>query len=346
MNGITTLFSKLSRSAMKCKPIAKVMVKASHNKPEIFAIAGGISVIASFVLAIRAGTKVKETMAVTADKVSAVEAKQKERRENEYHLDEDGKLIGEQNEVALVKLEKKELTQARAEGVWEVVKLFALPSGLLVMGLALITKGHVILKRRNIVLAGTLKGTQEMLKFYRENVIADQGKDADLKYMRGVLNDKEIESVVVDENGKETKVKQRVPVVRRGKNPWRFEFSETFFNSWIDDVERNLFFLKCEQDWWNHEFDRNGEVSMYEVLKHLGYKFEVEKAGLTPKQYRERMTFLRNFGWRKGCGGDDYIDFGLYRAINEAAISRKSDVVYVEFNCDGDLGNLTELNIK
>jgi hypothetical protein len=112
------------------------------------------------------------------------------------------------------------------------------------------------------------------------------------------------------------------------------------------DTERNLFFLKCAEDWWNRELDRNGEVSMYEVLKYLQYRFDIEKEGLSDKEYRDRMTFLRNYGWRKGCGGDDFVDFGLYRAINEPAIARKSDIVYIEFNCDGNLENLTELNIE
>ena len=345
MNGVTRLLGNLGRSMMKCKPIAKVVVKASQNKPEIMAVTGGIAVVTAFVLAIRGGTKVQGVMKETASKVENLETSQKERREKEYNLDENGKLIGEANEAALVKIEKKELSQARAEGVWQVAKLFLLPSGLLVVGLVLIGGGHHILRKRNVVLASALKGTEEMFKFYRSNVVKTEGEEADKKYLRGVIDDKEVETVVVDEKGKETKVKKHVPVVRSdNKNPWRFEFSETWFNSYCDDVERNLFFLKCEQDWWNHEFDRNGEVSMYEVLKHLGYKFEVEKEGQTKKQYRDRMTFLRNYGWRKGCGGDDFIDFGLYRAINEAAISRKSDVVWLEFNCDGNLENLTELS--
>ena len=338
MNALSRLIGKIGQSAMKCKPIAQVMVKASHNKPEIMAITGGIAIIAGFVTAICAGTKVKETMAMSAEKVEAVE----QRKTQELSVEG----LSEEQKAIILKSCNVELKKARGNGVWQVAKLFLLPSGLLVVGLVLIGGGHQILRKRNVVLAGALKGSQEMLKFYRENVVADQGKEADLKYMRGVVGDENVESVVVDENGKETKVTKHVPVVKSKKNPWRFEFSDTWFNSWTEDVERNLFYLKCEQDWWNHEFERNGEVSMFEVLKHIGYKFDVEKEGCTAKEYRDRMTFLRNYGWRKGCGGDDFIDFGLYRAINEAAITRKSDIIFIEFNCDGDLGNLTELNIK
>lgn len=342
MNGVTRLVGKFGRQMMKCKPIAKVAVKCSRNKPEIMAVTGGVAIITAFVLAIRGGTKVKETMAMTAEKVEATEAMQKERRETQYNLDENGKLIGEQNEAALAKIEKKELSKVRADGIWQVTKLFILPTGLMVFGMVMIGGGHRILRKRNVVLASALKGTEEMFKFYRGNVIEAEGKEADMKYMRGVIDDKEVETVVVDEKGKETKVKHRVPVVRNHSNPWRFIFDDTYFRSYEDDTDRNLFFLKCCQDWWNHEYDRNGEVSMYEVLKYLQYNFEVEKEGMTREQYRDRMTFLRNYGWRKGCGGDDFIDFGLYRAINEPAMTRKSDVVWIEFNCDGNLENLSD----
>lgn len=335
MNGVTRLAGKIGRSMMKCKPIAKVAVAASRNKPEIMAISGGIAVVTAFVLAIRGGTKVKEVMATSAEKVEAVESRQTQELSAEN--------LTEEQKTAIIKACGKDLSKARAEGVWQVAKLFLLPSGLLVAGLVLIGGGHHILRKRNVVLASALKGTEEMFKFYRSNVVKAEGEEADKKYLRGVIGEKDVESVTTDENGKEKKIKKRVPIIRDNKNPWRFEFSDNWFWSYVDDTERNLFFLKCEEDWWNHEFERNGEVSMYEVLKHLGYKFDVEKEGLSPKEYRDRMTFLRNYGWRKGCGGDDCIDFGLYRAINEAAMKRQSDVVWIEFNCDGNLENLTEM---
>ena len=338
MNGVMKLLGKAGRHMMKCKPIAKVVVKASQNKPELMAISGGLMVLTAFGLTIRSAMKLEKTMNASSEKAEAVE----NRKTQELAADN----LTEEQKTAIIKACDKDLAMARADGVWQVAKLFILPSGLLVAGLVLIGGGHHILRKRNVVLASALKATEETLKFYRGNVIADQGKEADLKYMRGIIDDKELESVVVNEDGKEKKVKRRVPVVKGQKNPWRFEFSDTWFRSWEDDTDRNLFFLKCEQDWWNHELERNGEVSMYEVLKHLGYKFEIEKEGVTAKEYRDRMTFLRNYGWRKGCGGDDFIDFGLYRAINEAAISRQSDVVWIEFNCDGNLENLTELNIE
>lgn len=336
MNGAAKLLGKAGRRLMKCPPIAKAVVKVSHNKPEIMAIGGGVLIIVGFVEAIRGGMKLNDTMAESAAKVEAVEEKQTQELSAEN--------LTEEQKAAIIKTYGKELSKERADGVWKVAKLFLLPSGLLVAGLVLIGQGHQILRKRNVVLASALKGTEEILKFYRGNVIEAEGEEADQKYMRGIIGEKEIETVTKDEDGKEKKVKRKVPIVKGGRNKWRFEFSETWFGSWNDDTEHNLFFLKLAQDWWNHELDRNGEVSMYEVLKYLQYKFEINKESMNSKEYREWMTFLRNYGWRKGCGGDGFIDFGLYRAINEPAMTRRSDVVFIEFNCDGNLENLTELN--
>lgn len=331
--------AKVTRQAVRIKPVARLLAKCSRNKPEIMAIGGGALVVWAFVEAIRGGMKMQAVMEETAENVEQIEEKYKDKLEHCEELDILPSVVLEE--------QSKELAKARREGTWKVVKLFVLPSGLLVIGMVLIGGGHHILRKRNVVLGTALKGTEELLKNYRANVVADQGEEADLKYMRGVIDGKDVETVIVDEDGKEKKVKRHVPVVKDQKgNPWRFEFSDTYFNSYVEDTDRNLFYLKCAEDWWNHELDRHGEVNMYEVLKYLGYKFEVLKASCkTNAEYREKMTFLRNYGWRKGCG-DGFIDFGLYRAINEPAVRRLSEVVFVEFNCAGNLENLTEKNYK
>ena len=343
MQPLAKITKTVSKRMIKIPAVAKIATKVSRNKPEMFAIAGGALIIWAFVEAVKGGTKLQAVMAETADNVETMEKGQKARRE--LNTDENGNLIFAGGETALAALEKKELAKVRTEGTWKVAKMFALPSGLLVIGMVLIGNGFKILRTRNVILASTVEGLKKTMEFYRKNVREDLGEEADLKYLRGVIDNKEVETVVVDEDGKESKVKKRLPVVKEQKgNPWRFEFSDTYFWSYEEDTDRNLFFLKCEEDWWNRELDRNEEVSMYEILKHLQFKFDVLKAQCgSAQEYRDKMTFLRNYGWRKGCG-DGFVDFGLYRAINEPAITRKSDVVFIEFNCSGNLQNLSVKN--
>lgn len=325
MTGLTKVSGKIMKAVMRCKPIAKLSVKVSKNKPEILAVSGGLLIVGAFGWAIYEAIGLKDTLNETADMVKAVEEK--------YAGDEE-------KTEEVVKVYKKELTSARIKGVIKVSKRFVGPSLTLVAGMGLATKGFKVLRARNVVLGTALKATEESYKFYRNNVREDLGKDADLKYARGIVGEKEVEETVTDENGKEKTVKTKVPVVKeREGNPYRFEYSSTWFSTYQDSTESNLFFLKCEQEWWNHEFERNGEtgISMYDILKHLGFKFEVYKDGMSPKQFKDFMNFVRNTGWRKGSKGDGYIDLGIYRAINEPAIRRQSDVVWVEMNCDGPL---------
>lgn len=321
MNAIAKLGERTGRALMRCKPVAKVVAKASKNKPEILAVSGGFLIVAAFGWAIYEAVGLKDTLVETSDTVKAVE--------DSYQAELNKELSDEQrNDIE--KEYKKELTKARFKGVMKVGKKFVLPTATLVVGMGLGTKGFKVLRARNVVLGTALKGTQEAYKFYRENVREDLGKEADMKYARGIIGEKEIEETITDENGKEKKVKSKVPVVKDFESPWRFEFSDTWFRTFQDSSDSNLFFIGCEEEWWNHELDRYGEtgISMYEVLKHMGYKFEVLKDGLDAKQYRKRIDFLRNNGWSKG----DCVDLGRFNAINEPAVKRQSDICWIEMN--------------
>ena len=337
MNAIVKFAGNIGKSFMKLKPVAKVVAKASKNKPELMAIGGGAMVLTAFWFAIRAGMKVGDRMEISASKVEELE----KRKAEQLNVDD----LTEEQKNDIIRQCNKDLGKARADGIWQVAKLFILPGGLLVVGLVLIGGGHRILKKRNVVLAAAAEGYKKTLEFYRKNVVEAEGKEADLKYMRGVIGEKEIETVTKDAEGKENKSKDTLPVVKavmNHDNPWRFTFDEHYFGSWEDDTDRNLFFLKCAQEWWQRQYDQRGVegISIYEVLQYLGYNFEMDKAAMTKEKYREWLTFLRNYGWRKGSG-DDFIDFGLYRAINEPATRRQSDFVYIEFNCNGNLQNLS-----
>lgn len=333
MNALTKLGTSISKNLMRCKPIAKAVVKINKNKPEILAISGGVLIVAAFGWAIYEAVGLKDTLVETSEEVQEVEKK---------HSEEMSEEMPEEARQEAVKRYKKELTRARLHGVWHVGKRFVGPSLALLTGIGLTTKGFCVLKARNVVLGTALKGTKDAYKFYRENVRENLGKEADLKYARGVIDEKEIEETKLDEDGKETKVKSKVPVVKERDNPWRFEFSDTYFNSYQDSSDINVSFLKCAQEWWNYQLNRNGEggISMYEILKYLGFKFEVMQDGMTRTQFRKFMNFIRNYGWRNGSDGDGFIDFGIYRSINEPALRRMTDVVWIEFNCDGPLDEI------
>lgn len=333
MNAIVKGLTKVGQSLMKIKPVAKLVVKAGKNKPELMAISGGALVLGSFILAIKGGMQLKEVMVDTASVVEAIEAGKAQK------LAVEGLSEAEKEEI--IKVCNRDLQMARTEGVWRVTKLFLLPGGMLFVGLSLIGGGFNILKTRNVVLTTIANGAVNKLKFYRENVVNDLGKEADLKYLRGYTGEMvETEKTIIDENGNQKKSRKKLPVVREQKgNPWRFIFDELHFKGWVDNSESNLWFLKSANDYWKYKYEHGGNISgisMFDILVYLGYNFDVDKEGMTKQQYRDWITFLRNHGWKKG-NGDDVIDFGLYRGINEPALLRKTDDIFIEFNCAGDL---------
>ena len=327
--GISKVFNRVGKNMMKCKPIAKAMTKINKNKPEILAVGGGICIIAAFGWAIYEAVTMKDILVESSNKVKGIEIA----RDAELAAED----ITEEKKAAVIKRSNKDLMAARIDGAVGVAKKIVGPSILLGVGMKMGTDGFRILRARNLILGGALKSTEDILKFYRSNVREQLGDDADKKFLRGVTGEQTIEEVKTDAAGNETTVKTTVPVVKNSNNPWRFQFNEDNFDSWQEDTDLNLFYLKCEQDWWNHEYQNNDIVTLYEILKHMRFKFDKVKAKMSKKEYREFLDFLRNYGWWKGSKGDGFVDFGIYRAINEAAVRRTSDVIFVEFNCDGCL---------
>ena len=85
-------------------------------------------------------------------------------------------------------------------------------------------------------------------------------------------------------------------------------------------------------------------MTIYEVLKYMQFDFNAMKDGMTRQQWKEFMSFIRNYGWvDDDTIGDGIVDLGVYRGINEAAIAGRSDVIFIEFNYDGNLEEIESM---
>lgn len=331
MNPVAKITGKMGNALMRCKPVAKAVRVIGKKKPELLAVSGGVLIVVAFGWAIYEAVGLKDVLNETSDAVKAVE---------DGYSNKLSKEMPDEEREEIRKQYKKELRLARTKGIWRVGKRFTGPAITLAVGMGLGTSGFKVLRKRNIMLGTALKGTEEAYKLYRQNVRDDLGKEADLKYARSIVGEQEIEKTTTDEKGNDIKVKKKIPVAKTRNNPWLFEYSEDWFDSYQEDSDTNLSYLQLVQNYWNHEYNRGrgiGGISMYDILQYLGYKFYVLKEGLSPEEYKKRMDFLRNNGWWKGSNGDGFIDLGLYKAINEPARHRRSDVVFIEMNCDGPL---------
>ncbi len=332
MTGLAKLSARVGRNLMRYKPIAKVGMKLSKNKPEILAVTGGLLIVGGFVWAIWEAITVKDVMEETAQEVKAVEVAHQEQLAKEGRTEEE--IVAETKEY------NKDIKVARVRGSYKICKKFVGPVLMLAGGLSSVGGSVKIFRLRNAFLGTALKSSESFIKSYRQNVRDDIGEEADKKYARGIIGEKEIEKKQLDVNGNETVVKRKVPIVKHdSNNPWRFEFSEELFDTYQENTDSNLFYLKCVQDWWNHEVHRYKRISMYDILKYMRFRFDVMRQGMTKKQYVDWEYSMRNSGWWERDIKDDPVDLGIYNAINEAALRRESDVIFLEPNCFGSLSD-------
>jgi hypothetical protein len=317
------------------KPVAKAVKTIGRNKPEIMVGAGIVAVVGSFVWVAINAAKAPEKANEMVDKVQEIEEKYKEELKT---------VEGEQSTETLVK-QSKELRKARFDGAVEMAKLFVPPAATMTAGLVLIFFGHRMRWKEVIVLSTEVKGLKEAFRFYRQNVIEKEGKEKDLEYLRGVVGEKEIQKIGQDECGNDILKKEKAPVIKeRGFCPWRFEFSPTFFDAACWDIDTNVVRLQHIENKWNKYYETNRKyqkISMWDILNDLGAKWEaIEGSFPGCANYKEAEVFARNYGWGHDIRGDDRIDFGIYRAINDGALVGRGECVYIEFNCDGNLNKI------
>lgn len=208
-----------------------------------------------------------------------------------------------------------------------------LPSaGMVLGGVAMLVAAKSIEHRRFTAMLGAYSTLQSSFSEYRGRVAADQGAEADLRYLNGAETEK-VEFLEDQGDGKKPKkAKEEVTVFTAGENPYHRIFDE--FNSleWRENLEMNRYFLECQQTVLNQDLKREGRIFLNDVYKRLGF------------DYCEIGQFV---GWLaddiEGCG-DGYIDFGIDYAAMRSEISRALDAgerpepsIWLNFNCDGEI---------
>ena len=326
MGVITKMSAKTLAKAQKMfrpvtKAVGKVTTKLDANKPEIMVVSGVVMVLVGTVWMIVSTRKVDDVMA---------ESKEKMERLEEKKSTESGK-----NQQEIEKEFRKEVMKVRSETVWAFIKLYGIPALIFILGIFDLIGGHWVLKKRYILTATSLKGAQEFIQFVKQNVIEDAGEEKWEQYSKGVVGKKTMEMETTEPDGTKIKKTAEVAVCKPHDNPWRIPFSEELFKSWKSDTDTNFFFLQgCEKYWDEARYqpDKDAEISIYEVLDYM--RIDWSKID---KNYR---TWLRNQVWGHHVYGDDKISFGLHMPQNDPARRRQSDMIYMEFNTDGEPGEI------
>lgn len=265
----------------------KVGFALRKHSPEILVIGGAVGVVVGTVMACKASTKVGEIIEDSKTKIDAI----KEYAERPEVIE-----AGEYTDMD----RKKDLTIMYAKTGLEVAKLYAPAVFVEAVSLGCMLKSHNIIRKRNVALAAAYATVDKSFKEYRGRVIERFGQELD-KELKYNIKTREVEEIVVDENGKETPVKRTVKTMDDViQSEYAFFFDDTC-SGWTKSAEANKTFLLQTQRWANEKLQAQGHLFLNELLDMLG---------------APRTRAGNEVGWvydKDGFAcGDNYIDLGIF----------------------------------
>lgn len=279
------------------------ILKLKKHAPVILFAAGVTGVVGTVVLACRATMKLEAVLDGLQEDLD--------------HIDQGtGQLQigGQEIEPARAK------TLLYAKASYNIGKLYAPAVVLGAASIAALTGSHVILTQRNTALMAVAAATQRALDKYRSNVRAELGEDQDKRFLYG-----ETEREIVEETaeGPITKtVKEPNGAELRLYDKFFDELNENYVRG-IDGAEKNVYFIRCAQNWANDKLKANGHLFLNDVYGMLG--IPLTQAG-------------QQVGWVMGEGRQNFVDFGIFDHRNAAArrfINGYEPAVRLHFNVDG-----------
>lgn len=309
MKSKTEIMNSLNRT------FGRASLKLKKHSPEIMVVAGVVGVVTSTVMACKATTKLSGILEESKENIDQIKGYVEENGYSEKYSEEDS---------------KKDLAIVYTKSAVEVAKLYAPAVVLGAVSITSILAGHNILRKRNAALAAAYTVVDKSFKEYRGRVIERFGKELDreLKYN---IKTKEIEEVVMNEDGSESVVKKTVQVGDLGPNEGYSEYAkffDEFCSGWTDDASFNLMFLKKQERYANDLLQSRGHVFLNEVYDMIG----------VPRTPAGQVV-----GWiydEKNPTGDNYIDFGifdLHRERNRAFVNGYEKSILLDFNVDGNI---------
>lgn len=290
----------------------KAKFQLVKHSPELFIAAGVVSTAAGIVMACKATLKVNDVMdeaKTTIDKIHTATETGRTVSGEEYTSDD----------------AKKELAIVYTQTGVKLIKLYAPAVFFSVAGIGCMLTSHNILHKRNAALAAAYATIDKGFKEYRGRVAERFGKEVD-KELKHNLKTQEIETTVIDERGKEKKVKETVTVVGNDEPSEYARFFDDGCTGWEKNAEYNLMFLRGQQQWANDLLITRKYVFLNEIYKALGIP-ETEAGQVVGWIYDPENPAI-----------DSYIDFGLYNLHKEKTrdfVNGRERTILLDFNPDG-----------
>ena len=306
--------SKLNIMDNLSRTFHRAGLKLQKHSPEILVVAGCVGMVASTILACKATTKVNPVLDKAKKDISIIHETADRKQLS------DGTPYTEENK-------KKDLTITYAKTGVELAKLYGPAIGVGALGLTCTLSAFGILHKRNVGLAAAYAAVDTSFKEYRGRVVERFGKELDheLKYN---IKAKEVEEIVVDENGEQKTEKKTINVANPGRGSMYARFFDETSEYWEKNAEYNRLFLLQTQNYMNEKLQRQGHLFLNEVHDALG---------LTRTQYGNVVGWVYN---EKNPVGDNYVDFGIFDLHDETKrhfVNGYERSILLDFNVDGNV---------
>lgn len=297
--------------------MGKTGLKLQKYSPQILLGVGVVAGAAGVYLACRATIKAEDAIyTYTEAKEYINEAKEKgESLANEY-----GETVPYSEEDA--KDDMKKLTMVT---VGSIAKAYAPAAGVLALSLTCFLSSYGVLHKRNVAVTAAYNALDAAYKKYRANVVEAYGEEVDENLKIGRVTQK-IETIEVDEKGKEKKVKKEVKVLKNPNDVSTFAryFDQGATNQWKNDPDYNLMFIKQTQAYCNQLLHSRGYLFLNEVYDALGFA---------------RVPEGQAVGWLlEDPDSDGFVDFGIYDGYSQECIDFVNGInpsLLLDFNVDG-----------
>ena len=286
-----------------------------RNSPAIFLAAGVVGIVGSTVLACKATLKIDDVLAAPREGLEKI---------NDY-VDEHGYTEN---------YTKRDVTEDKikcyGKAIVGMAKIYSPAILLGGLSLASILTSHKIMSKRNFALATAYTALSDTFKKYRDNTKERFGEDIDKELLHGV-KERVVEKPVVDENGEVVGTKKEVVKATGYEDISDFaKFFDEACHDWSEDPNRNLIYLKAQQNHANEILKARGHLFLNEVYEMLDIPITDEGQVV---------------GWIYDPSDptrDNYVDFGIYeskRVGNREFVNGHDNVVLLDFNVDGVILN-------
>lgn len=293
----------------------KSVFQLKKHSPEIMVVAGTIGMVGAAVMACKATTKVSTILDDAKKTVNDIH----EVSENPTMADKYSKEDADKD-LAITYVQ----TGVKLAKLYGPAVLLGTASVMCILG------GHNILRKRNAALAVAYATVDNGFKEYRSRVVERFGEALD-RELRYDIKAKEVEEVVVDENGEEQVIKSTVEVANVPSYSHYARFFDECCADWTKNAESNLFFLKCQQDTANRMLKTRGHLFLNEVYDLIGLN-RSQEGNIVGWIYDEKNPI-----------GDNYVDFGIFNIHDGKArdfVNGRERSILLDFNVDGDIWSL------